>query len=367
MCVIRMMALVCAMTACLPALAEFTSYHNAHPVGWMNEAPVGEMPGWSAPHWFNLEVAQANIWNLQGSFTDNRTGDVYTYKADYEQTTTVLDTGFAMGPLSFSVEVPYANHNSGFLDDFIDQFHMFGHFDRFLREDFPKFGNHFAVQKNGQTTLVTDKPEGVGNIRTKLKWWIFPWRSPTPGVCECGFAVSAQVKFPVQRAEFGLTNGKDDVTGMIHLGVPIGTINGAWFTAAVSKNGYNETFAGWPQRQWQQMYELSLNIGIDKNIGILAQARMESPLFEQKYLTFNYTQSDPESMGAEREASAWNALTEWRGSENIGLIWRWGQGSSINFLIVEDWGLGDRDHIGTWNYVNDSPDVSFVTQWHFVF
>jgi hypothetical protein len=47
--------------------------------------------------------------------------------------------------------------------------------------------------------------------------------------------------------------------------------------------------------------------------------------------------------------------------------YRWGKGSRLNFLMMEDWGLGDRDDIGEWNYVNDAPDVAFITQWHFVF
>ncbi|MBX3020961.1 MAG: DUF3187 family protein [Bdellovibrionales bacterium] len=365
--VIRMIALaIAALTAC-SALAEVGSYHIAHPVGWMYASPVGEMPGWAGKSWFNMEFSQANIWNQEMSVTDRRTGDIYKFKADYEQSTAVITTGFQLTPsLAFSVEVPYANHNGGFLDDFIDQFHVIGNFDRFMRTENGKFDNSFVIQRNGVNQISSPYAEGVGNIRTKLKLWLLQWNSPTPGACQCGFAVSAQAKFPTQNRREGLTSGRNDYTGTAHLGVPFSGASGAWFTAAVSKNSYNETFSGWPQRQWQQMYELVLRFALDSNFALLITARTESPLFEQKYLKYNYTYTDPVAQDAEREASGWLGLTEWRGSQSAAFVYRWGQGSSVGFSIMEDWGLGDRDS-GSWNYINGSPDVAFITQMHFVF
>jgi hypothetical protein len=350
------------------ARAELTSWHNANPVGWMYALPVGESPGWSTPAWFNFEIGQANIWNMQFDFTDRRTGDIYTYKADFEQSTAVIDTGFALNRwLAFSMEVPYANRNGGFLDDFIDQFHTLANTDRFLRNDNNKFGNDIVFQKNGKNLIASDHGEGVANLKAKLKVWVLPWKSPTPGVCDCGLAVSMQAKFPTRARDSGLTSGKVDYSGLVHLGIPLGQWSGVWATGAFTKLGHNDTFDGWPQRQWQQMYELDMDFGFTENWGVVLQGRVESPLFEQKYLSFNYTSSDPASQAAERIASGWNALNEWRGSEVIGLRYRWGKGSRLNFLFMEDWGLGDRDHIGEWNYVNDAPDVSFITQWHLSF
>jgi hypothetical protein len=351
-----------------PARAELTSYHNANPVGWMYQLPVGETPGWSSPTWFNLEFNQANIWNMNFDMTDRRTGAVYTYKADFEQSSAILDTGFALNKyLGFSVEVPYANRNGGFLDDFIDQFHQFANTDRFLREFNGKFGNDFEIQTDGERRLGSGHGEGVGNIKTKLKLWMLQWKSPTPGICDCGLALSVQAKFPVQSRLDGLTSGKNDYSTLLHLGVPIHKYTGIWLTGAVTKLGYNETFSGWPQRTWQQMYELTMDIGLSQGWGLILQARVESPFFEQHDLSYNYTYTDPAAQAAERIASGWNALTQWRGSETAGVRYRWGKGSRLNFLMMEDWGLGDRDNIGEWNYVNDAPDVAFITQWHFVF
>jgi hypothetical protein len=80
-----------------------------------------------------------------------------------------------------------------------------------------------------------------------------------------------------------------------------------------------------------------------------------------------YTFSEPQDQLAERISSGWNGLTAWRGSESIGLRYRWGAGSQANFLFIEDWALGDRDGRNQWLYVNNAPDVMFLTQLHFVF
>ncbi len=96
-------------------------------------------------------------------------------------------------------------------------------------------------------------------------------------------------------------------------------------------------------------------------------ARAESPLFNKQYLDYVYTQTGEQEQLEERVASAWNSLVEWRGSENIGIKYSWGKGSSINFAFVEDWGIGSEDQASDGLYVNNAPDFQFMTQWHFNF
>ncbi|NJL25971.1 MAG: DUF3187 family protein [Calothrix sp. SM1_5_4] len=357
-----------ALLVPLSAFASRVSWRNAHPVGWMHQLPVGETPGWSSPFWINLEINHANVWNMNSSYTDTRTGDVYTYEADFEQSSTIADIGFSLGSrFALSFEVPYANRNGGFLDDFIDQFHILIQSDRFLRHLNDDFNNSLVIQKNGQDMIASHKAEGVGNIKAKAKYWLLKWQSPTPGVCDCGLAVSGQVKYPMQRRQHGLTSGTNDYSGLIHLGAPLGRYSGVYTTAAFTKFNANESFAGWPRREWQQMYELSFDFGLGPGFGVLLQARLESPLFDIKYLSFNYSYSDPDNRSSERVASGWHSLVDWRGSQAFGLRYRWGKGSQLNLLMMEDWGLGDRDGRGDWNYVNNAPDVAFLTQWHLVF
>jgi hypothetical protein len=350
------------------AFAQMTSYHFVNPVGMMYDLPVGEPPGWSSDRWVNFEVSAANIWNHQFSMTDIRNGNIYSYFADYEQETVVADMGFALTPnLAISLEVPYENHNGGFMDDAVDRFHQWIESDRFMRDVSPKFGNHFQVQTNGVDNLTTEHAEGIGNFKAKLKYWFLHVNSPTPGECDCGLAVSGQVKFPVQDRAHGLSSGTNDYSELIHAGLPLGSESAMWATAAFTQLGSNDTFAGWPQNKFLQMYELSFDFGSGPNLGFMIQARYESPLFNPSVLSFNYTSSTPSGQLEERVSSGWNALTDWRGSESIGVRWRWGNGNQFNFLFVEDWAIGAQDQTTDGLYINDAPDFEIVTQWHLVF
>lgn len=351
-----------------PAFATRTSYSNAHPVGWMHMLPKGETPGWSQPQWLNLEFNHANIWNNQFDMTDRRTGDVYTYKADFEQSSTIAEVGWQLASdLALSIEIPYANRNGGFLDDFIDQFHVIIGSDRFLRHLNDVFDNDFSVRVNGEERLTSKHGQGVGNFKTKLKWWLWQWRSPTPGVCDCGLSVSAQVKFPTQKRGLGLSSGTNDYSLLAHLGMPMWKYAGAWFTTGMTRVGKNETFDGWPRREWLQFSELSFDLGFDQHWGLILQGRLESPLMMKEHLSYNYIYTDERGQQAERVASGWNSLVHWRGSQSIGFRYRWGQGSQVNLLMIEDWGIGRKDGRSDMLYVNNAPDVAFISQLHFVF
>lgn len=365
---VRVSFIMAIVLISLPAHAIRSSYRNANPVGWMHLLPVGEMPGWSGEAWSNLEINHANIWNMQANIRDKRTNTIYTYKADFEQSSAILEMGAPISErLALTFEIPYANRNGGFLDDFIDQFHQLIQSDRFLRHLNEEFDNSYVIQKDGVDQLATEKAEGVGAIKAKLKYWIWKWQSPTPGICDCGFALSGQVKMPMQSRKFGLSSGNNDYSALAHLGVPLGEFSAAWATAAVSKLGPNENFAGWPRRDWQQMYELSLDLAVGPTWGLVLQARTESPLFRKEQLEYQYTYSTEAERNVERVASGWNALTAWRGSQSIGFRYRWGQGSQGNLLFVEDWGTGDKDHRGEKLYTNNAPDIALINQWHFVF
>ena len=348
--------------------AEQLGFHFLGPISAMYALPVGESPGWSTPTWFNLEIAAGNIWNHGAHMKDNRTGDDYYVFADYEQETAVAEFGQQISPgLALAVEVPYINHNGGFMDDAVDHFHELIQSDRFGRDENPLFGNHLVIQKNGINQLQSEHAEGAGNLKAKLKWWMWKWLSPTPGACDCGLAFSGQVKFPLQPREHGLTSGHNDYSGLIHFGIPFAKSSGVNATAAFSRLGANDTFAGWPRREWSQMYELNLTLGMTSHWAVVMSARAESPLFNKEYLDFQFTKAGEQDKLEERIASAWNSLVEWRGSEHIAVRYGWGAGSSINFAFVEDWGIGSEDQASDGLYVNNAPDFQFMTQWHFVF
>jgi hypothetical protein len=360
-------ALLCALIA-VPAHAIRTSYRNAHPVGWMHLLPTGEQPGWSGNAWTSLELNHANVWNMSFTMRDRRTDKLYTYEADFEQSSAIFELGAPLDEnFALTVEIPYANRNGGFLDDFIDQFHQAINGDRFFRHLNDQYSNTFSVKTDGEDRLASEHGQGVGNVKAKLKWWLWKWKSWTPGVCECGFAVSEQIKLPTQSRKFGLSSGTNDYSTLFHLGAPMGDYSAIWATAAFTKLGANETFAEWPRRDWAEMYELAIDWGWGEHFGVLLQARAESPIMNRDHLEFEYSYVDQRGQTAERVASGWNSLTAWRGSQALGLRWRWGEGSQFNFLFVEDWGLGDEDDRGDFLYVNNAPDVAFISQWLFIF
>jgi hypothetical protein len=348
--------------------AEFTSYHIAHPLGWRHELPVGESPGWSESSWFNLEINEANVWGTPLKMTDKRNGNVYGYQADFEQTSVIANFGWAVTPkIAFGFEVPYANRGGGFLDDFIDQFHSFIQSDRFERNYNSKYGNKFSMTKNGVEQLSTQKAEGVGNFKMMLKYWFLQVKAKNPGVCDCGVSISGQVKFPTQTASHGLSSGTYDYTGMVNFGYPIFDSVGLWFSAALTRVGEDETLKGWPLRHWDQMYEATMNIGLYKALSAVLQVRYESPLMEAEHLEFKYQYHTPTGRAMERVDSGWNSLVYWRGSECVGLKLQWGKGSFADFLFVEDWGKGKYDSSGATTYINNAPDVEFISQLHFLF
>lgn len=345
-----------------------TSYHFFGPVSGMYDLPVGESAGWSSATWFDLELSAGSVWNRGAHFTDTRNGNDLYLLADYEQQMATAEFGKALTKdVALAVEVPYVSHNGGFMDDFVDQFHSFIQSDRFMRDVSSKYGNHTVVQTNGVNRLTSEHAEGAGNMKAKLKYWLWHLTSPTPAACDCGLAFSGQVKFPLQRAGRGLTSGSNDYSALIHLGLPFGSNSGVMGTAAFTKLGHNEVFREWPMRTWAQMYELDLNLGLGKKWSVILQARAESPVMNKQYLNFVYSTSTDEEKLEERVASGWNSLVEWRGSEDIRLRYNWGKGNFIDFGFVEDWGIGTQDEASDGLYVNNAPDFQFSSSMHFSF
>jgi hypothetical protein len=335
----------------------------------MSDEPVGETPGWTGPFWFNFEVSQASTWNIPAKFNDTA-GNTYNYKGMFEQSSAIGEIGFEVIPswLAFSIEVPYANHNSGFFSDFVRQFHWAVGSDTFERPSYPGYQDTYQIGYNNVDQFQTDRPEGVSNLKFKLKLWLLNWMGDDAGSCDCGLAVSAQLKAPVAPANQGLTSGSTDISELIHLGIPLFSHSGIWFTAAFTQLGNNESMLNWPTRHDQEMYEMATDIGLtDSGFGFMFTARYISPALNGEGLTFNDgSVTDPLQLAADREASGWNGLVYWRGAEAIGFRQRFQNGWQINFLFQEDFAIGNMDGRSDGLYINDAPDFSFILQFHLV-
>lgn len=342
------------------AVAQMTSHHLAHPVGWMYFLPTGETPGWKDKKWFNLEFSQSNVYNRSAQFTNLRTGDTIRYEADYEQSSMILEAGHSPTEnLMISFETPIAYRGGGVFDNFIDEFHKTIQSDRFMRQTVPTKQTNFSIYTNGEDRLNTSYFSGVlTTMKSKVKYWIIPWGK------EYGLSVSTQLKTGIGPKN-GFKSGGFDMSFLIHAGAPIHSQSGIWFTAAYTKISPNNIFYDWSAREWLQMYELTADFAVSDHWGFIGFLRMESPLFNVGEFAFQYTESNPKKQVEERVASGWNSLMYWRGSQGMGGRYRWQSGDQLNFMMIEDWGYGGYDKRASFFYVNNAPDVAFVFQLHY--
>lgn len=356
------------VSICISAQSKPTSFRQPHPLNWLYQVPVGEAPGWSAPSWVNFELSHANIWNAPHTMSDNKTGDVYEYMADFEQTTAILEIGQEISKSwAVSLEVPYAYRDGGYLDHFIDAFHVFLGNRRFNRHFYPKYQNIYSVKTNGDDYYEdVDPVRGIHHLKPKLKWWFWRWEGDGRGSCPCGMALSGQLKVPVVSGKTGFSTGKVDPSILFHLGIPIATSSAMWFTAAYTKLSENPAMPDWPLLRDHQMYELSFDISLTDSWGLILQGRMHSPYLDVNRLTYEDPSDDPKIISRNRASSGWNSLVRWQGANAAGLRYRFKEGNQAQLLIAEDWGLGPYDADDN-IYSNGAPDVNFIFQTQFLF
>ncbi len=345
-----------------PAHASRSTYHLANPFGWSHLMPTGETPGWSDDNWFNLEVSQSNLWNSETTVLKNkRNGEIITFLADFEQTSAVAEIGHAFGKrFAASLLVPYAHRGGGFLDGFIDDFHVAVGSHRFARQFYKHDRSAYRITSGGETRLDQSSGGDVGNLKLKLKYWMWQLQSDKRAGCDCGLSFGLHTKAPIGLLKTGFTSGEWDFSGTIHLALPLWKDSGIYTTAGFTYISPNELTKNWPMRNWQQMYELSLDLGLGGGWGLALTGRMESPWMNVGDLEFQSNYEDPEYAISERESSGWNGLVYWRGSQSAGIRYRANGGTDFGVHIVEDWALGNYDKNGDDLYVNNAPDVSFV-------
>lgn len=354
-----MMALF--LFSALPSKAETPpSLRQPHPLSWMHSAPVGEMPGWKNDFWMHLELGVSSIWNAPHTMTDNRNGNSLEYFADYEQVSAILELGGAITDrLSFAIEIPHAYRSGGVLDSFIDAFHLFLGNRRFNRQFYPEDQYNYSAETNGTEFYTDNKPlETVANVKPKIKYWISKWENSE---CPCGLAVSVQGKVPLQDEKFAGTTGDYDIYSLLHFGIPVGRSSALWLTGAYSYLGDNPAFDSWPRNRKYEMYEMSLDVGITKNVSLGLMVRAESPYLESKHLTYEDASSEPKIIERNRAASGWNSLVRWRSSNALGFRYKPTKTAQVGFWIAEDWGIGPYDASDD-IYSNGAPDVNFVLQ-----
>lgn len=342
-----------------------TSYRLANPITNMHQLPVGEMPGWDNSFWMNTELSLSNVWNAPIQIRNKKTNQELSFAADYEEVMAHLEVGSALSERwAVAIEVPYVSRSGGILDEFIDKFHTYIGSDRFRRQFYDQDTQNINITTNGVSQLNGKPERGSGNTKLKLKHWLIQWKN---NFCPCGLSTSLQSKIPLENHQRGLTSGTADHSATIHLGFPLGQESALWLSSAVTRIGENALFAGWPRREWAQMYEISSALAFNKHWRLIFQARMESPFFNKQHLEIIDASATREERILNRLSSGWNGLVHWRGSQSFGLNYKSSSGSQINMLIIEDWALGNYDEVGDDLYGNNAPDVSFVLQSYLAF
>ncbi len=328
-------------------------------MNWLHGTPVGETPGWKGERWFFFELGQSNIWNAPLEMKDRKTGKTYTYEADYEQTTAVLEIGTAIEKkMAISLELPFAHRSGGFLDDFIEEFHdLLGtrHFNRHLHG---QNRSRFKTSTDGAEGYKDKDLTGISNIKPKLKWWaIHCKKSESPA---CGVALSTQLKVPLQNNRQGGTNEKLESSMLLHFGFPIFSRLDFWATAGYTRLRRDENMPGWPLLKNHTMFEINFDFAINDKWGIMLMARTDSPYLDRERLEYIDSATNARTRSNNRAASAWNSLIRWQGAESIGVRYR-KKNTQTSVQLVEDWGIGNYDAAND-IYSNGAPDFNFVIQ-----
>lgn len=340
-----------------------TSLRQPHPLNWMYGLPTGEMPGWNGDSWFSLDISHSNIWNAPLKMQNLKTGANYDYTADYEQLTAIAEFGMPIYErLALSIEIPYAYRSGGFFDGFIQGVHSaFGNRD-FNRPQYGRNEYTYSVKTNGTDYYHDDNLNGVANIKPKLKLWLLQWGAGLNGACPCGLSISGQYNIPVGDEKSAGTTGHGTVSGLLHIGAPIGESSAIWLTGAYTRLADNPAMKGWPLMKDHYMYEVNTDFALSDEWGLLFMVRTESPFLDVDSLSYVDTETDPIKRSRNRGATGWNSLVHWQGAEALGLRYRPSESLQFNFYAVEDWGLGPYDTGNDQIFSNGAPDINFVIQ-----
>ncbi len=337
--------------------AAWTGPRPVHPLGWMHMLPGGETPGWSSETRLEVGSNVANIWNAPLTLLNAQNSKTLTYAADFEQVSTYVEKGFAVTPwFAMSIEGAYAHRHGGGLDRFIDDFHVDIDSHRFRRQYYDTNKSYFQATSDGVGKFTSESSSGLSNWKLKLKVWPVQLRQPNSN-CPCGIGFSAQIKFPGTNSYRGLSSGHTDISGLVHVGIPLGVDSRFFLTTGVTTLGDNPAFADWPRRRAILMFDSSLDLNISGGFGLLLHAHAGSPLIDQTPLAITYPEYADPNYKEQRLSTGWNSLVFWRIYESLGLRWRSKGGTQISLMFTEDLGINDYDEVGDWLYVNNSPDI----------
>lgn len=218
---LRRAFLAAVLIAPMPSFADWFD-----PLPTFNQSPLVQIYGLPAPdaarvlrrgqRQARVSLEAANNFLSVASVNESLELDGETHRVSL-----VFKTATASG--EWGIEIPYLSHSSGFLDNFIDDWHQFFGLPRGGRENVPFDQLRFIYTRNGVERLhVTDASRGIGDIRL-----LAGWQQPGRGTADV--ALRASLKLPTGDAEQLHGSGAADFA--------------LWLTAACATGSCGETVA----------------------------------------------------------------------------------------------------------------------------
>jgi len=154
-------------SAAAPAADEPLRHFNQNPLVQVYGLPLMRQAGLLE----NGETDMAFLVDFSSHYiSDNGSQERLVLDGETTRVAFTLAQGLP-GGFEASIELPFVQHDAGFADSFIDNWHDFFSLSDGGRSDGPRDRFLFRYERNGQTLLnVDDEPSGLGDIRLGLGW-----------------------------------------------------------------------------------------------------------------------------------------------------------------------------------------------------
>lgn len=273
---IKRLLLAAGLSLCLPAAGRAAPFYlpNEHPVIRLFGLPPAESGLVATGAWVHgsIDIANNSTDDLAGDSSLMLDGETYVARL-------AIRHGFG-GAWEIGLDLPYARHEGGILDDFIESYHDTFGFAQGNRKLIPSDRLRYALVRDGRTLFyLADPADGLGDLAVSLGRQLYRAADGARAA-----AVRAAVKGPTGDRDQLLGSGSTDISLSVAgtdmallqplrldaaLGVLFMTGGGLLAEWRKPAAGFGSAAITWPATE-----ELALKV----------QADAHSPLFDDLYV-----------------------------------------------------------------------------------